>query len=68
MRGFWKDQWEKAAGESYTYTAGANRDVTLPDSLDDAAVTVRDRDTMEQARIPIDNLVADVRARLGAGF
>ena len=29
------------------------------DSLDDAAVTVRDRDTMEQERVPIDELVAD---------
>ena len=35
------------------------------DSLDDAAVTVRDRDTMEQARVPIDHLVAYVRDRLG---
>ena len=31
------------------------------DSLDDAAVTIRDRDTMEQARVPIAELVADVR-------
>ena len=35
------------------------------DSLDDAAVTIRDRDTMEQARVPIDKLAADVRERLG---
>jgi glycyl-tRNA synthetase len=35
------------------------------DSLDDAAVTVRDRDTMEQHRIPIVNLIAEVRSRLG---
>jgi len=34
------------------------------DSLDDDAVTVRDRDTMEQMRIPIERLVADVRMRL----
>ena len=34
------------------------------DSLEDLAVTVRDRDTMEQARIPIDHLVADVHKRL----
>jgi glycyl-tRNA synthetase len=34
------------------------------DSLDDAAVTVRDRDTMEQSRMPIDHLVADVHERL----
>jgi glycyl-tRNA synthetase len=36
------------------------------DSLDDAAVTVRDRDSMEQARVPIAGLVADLRERLGA--
>jgi glycyl-tRNA synthetase len=36
------------------------------DSLDDHAVTVRDRDTMEQMRIPIDQLVSDVRGRLDA--
>ena len=30
------------------------------DSLDDAAVTVRDRDTMEQARVPIAGLVAEL--------
>ena len=35
------------------------------DSLDDAAVTVRDRDTMEQARVPIANLVGDLHRRLG---
>jgi glycyl-tRNA synthetase len=34
------------------------------DSLDDHAVTIRDRDTMEQMRIPIERLVADVRKRL----
>jgi glycyl-tRNA synthetase len=36
------------------------------DSLDDAAVTIRDRDTMEQARIPIAHLVDDVRKRLAS--
>ena len=34
------------------------------DSLDDGAVTVRDRDTMGQDRIAIDALVDDLRARL----
>ena len=34
------------------------------DSLDDNAVTIRDRDTMEQARIPIDSLEAELGARL----
>ncbi len=35
------------------------------DSLDDAAVTIRDRDTLEQVRVPVDGLVAALRARLG---
>ena len=34
------------------------------DSLDDNAVTIRDRDTMEQARIPIATLGAELGARL----
>jgi glycyl-tRNA synthetase len=34
------------------------------DSLDDGAVTVRDRDTMEQARVPIANLVGELHRRL----
>ncbi len=35
------------------------------DSLDDGAVTVRDRDTTEQVRVPIDVLEAELRDRLG---
>jgi glycyl-tRNA synthetase len=35
------------------------------DSLEDNAVTIRDRDTMEQVRIPLDGLVETVRAKLG---
>ena len=34
------------------------------DSLDDDAVTIRDRDTTEQQRVPIDSLVADIATRL----
>ncbi len=34
------------------------------DSLDDKAVTVRDRDTLEQERVPIAELVAHLRGRL----
>ncbi len=34
------------------------------ESLDDKAVTVRDRDTLEQDRVPIDELVAHLRGRL----
>jgi len=35
------------------------------DSLDDRAVTIRDRDTTEQIRVPIDDLMAEISARLG---
>ena len=39
--------------------------VTLDfDSLEDRAVTVRDRDSMEQQRIPLGNLVAHLKERL----
>ena len=34
------------------------------ETLDDRAVTVRDRDSMEQERVPIDELVDHLRARL----
>ena len=34
------------------------------DSLDDHAVTVRDRDSMAQERVPIDDLVDHLRPRL----
>jgi len=34
------------------------------ESIEDRAVTVRDRDTTEQARIPIDKLVEELRGRL----
>ncbi|HEX2700399.1 MAG TPA: glycine--tRNA ligase [Acidimicrobiales bacterium] len=35
------------------------------DTLDDKAVTIRDRDTLEQVRVPIDELVDTLRSRLG---
>jgi glycyl-tRNA synthetase len=35
------------------------------DSLDDNSVTVRDRDTMEQTRVPIDALLGELSGRLG---
>ena len=34
------------------------------DSLDDKAVTIRERDTLEQVRVPIDSLVDELDARL----
>ena len=35
------------------------------DSLEDDAVTVRDRDTTEQVRVPIDDLLGELRRRTG---
>ncbi len=35
------------------------------DSLEDRAVTIRDRDTMDQVRVPIDSLMGELAARLG---
>jgi glycyl-tRNA synthetase len=35
------------------------------DSLNDAAVTVRDRDTTQQVRVPIESLLAHFAERLG---
>ena len=35
------------------------------ETLEDRAVTIRDRDTLEQVRVPIDALVGEVRSRLG---
>src|SRR4051795_6399822 len=34
------------------------------DTLDDKAVTIRERDTTEQVRVPVDRLVEEVRGRL----
>jgi glycyl-tRNA synthetase len=35
------------------------------DSLEDDAVTIRDRDTTEQVRVPISALLGEITARLG---
>ena len=35
------------------------------DTLDDHAVTIRDRDTTEQVRLPLDALVGELSDRLG---
>ena len=35
------------------------------DTIDDGAVTVRDRDSMAQERVPLDRLVGELRDRLG---
>ena len=34
------------------------------DSLQDGAVTVRDRDTTEQVRVPIDRVAGEIAGRL----
>ena len=34
------------------------------DSLEDHAVTVRDRDTTEQVRVPVDGLLAELHRRI----
>jgi glycyl-tRNA synthetase len=36
------------------------------DSLEDGAVTVRDRDTTDQVRVPVDGLVTELQGRLSA--
>jgi glycyl-tRNA synthetase len=36
------------------------------ETLEDRAVTVRDRDTTEQVRIPIDKLVTEIQDRLSS--
>ena len=38
------------------------------ESLDDNAVTIRDRDTMEQTRVPIPDLLPSLRQRLSLSF
>ena len=35
------------------------------DSLDDKAVTIRDRDSTEQVRVPIEELVGEIADRVG---
>jgi glycyl-tRNA synthetase len=36
------------------------------DTIDDDAVTIRDRDTMSQVRVPVNGLIDELRARLEA--
>ena len=37
------------------------------DSLEDRAVTVRERDTTDQVRLPVAGLVAELAGRMGPG-
>ena len=36
------------------------------ESIDDGAVTIRERDTTDQVRVPIENVVAELTDRIGA--
>jgi len=48
-------------------TVGTPLCVTVDfDSLEDNAVTIRDRDTMEQVRVPISDLITTLHQRLPA--
>jgi glycyl-tRNA synthetase len=35
-------------------------------SLNDRTVTIRDRDTLEQVRVKVDDVVSDIESRLGS--
>ena len=47
-----------------TTTAGRTQGTIDFDSLDDNAVTVRERDTQQQIRVPIDGLIEALAERL----
>ena len=59
--------WGAQIGRRYRRQdeAGTPYCVTVDfESLDDQAVTIRDRDSLAQDRVPIDDLVEEVRSRL----
>ncbi len=69
VRGPFMSQYDDAQSIGRRYRrqveAGTPLCVTVDfDTLDDEAVTIRDRDTMEQTRVPIANLVDALRDRL----
>jgi glycyl-tRNA synthetase len=69
VKGEWMTDYDDAGSIGRRYRrqdeVGTPHCVTVDfDSLDDHAVTVRDRDSMEQDRIPIDSLVGYLRERL----
>ncbi len=70
LRPHWTTQYDETQSIGRRYRRqdeiGTPLCVTVDfDSLDDGAVTIRDRDTQAQDRVPIDGLVQAVRARLG---
>ena len=70
LRKHWFVQYDDAQSIGRRYRRqdeiGTPLAVTIDfESVDDRQVTVRDRDTMSQVRVPIDELVAAVRERLG---
>ena len=69
VKGVWMCQYDDAGAIGRRYRrqdeVGTPFCVTVDfDSLDDRQVTVRERDTMAQERLPIENLVAYLRERL----
>ncbi len=70
LRGQWATQYDdtQSIGRRYRRQdeVGTPLCVTIDfDSLDDNAVTIRDRDTQQQDRVPVPELVDAVRAKLG---
>ena len=71
LRPHWMTQYDDAQSIGRRYRRqdeiGTPYCVTVDfESLEDHAVTIRDRDSMEQVRVPIANLVAALREKLGS--
>jgi glycyl-tRNA synthetase len=69
LRPHWMTQYDDAQSIGRRYRrqdeVGTPLCVTVDfDTLTDQAVTIRERDSMEQVRVPIANLVAALRERL----
>lgn len=70
LRKYWMTEYDDAKSIGRRYRRqdeiGTPYCVTVDfDSLEDQAVTIRDRDTMEQTRVPIVELVSILREKLG---
>lgn len=70
LRKYWMTEYDDAKSIGRRYRRqdeiGTPYCVTIDfDSLEDQAVTVRDRDTMEQTRVPIVELVSVLREKIG---
>jgi glycyl-tRNA synthetase len=70
LRKYWMTEYDDAKSIGRRYRRqdeiGTPYCVTIDfDSLEDQAVTIRDRDTMEQTRVPIVELVSVLREKLG---